>query len=71
MLFRTSGYGITDKYTYNDDIKLRLVETEGKYYDIQERGRREFKKGLDLIINGKRINGSKKYDDTTYYTADA
>ena len=68
MQFRTSGYGITDKNTYNDDIKLRLVETVGTYYYIGEK--REFKRGLDLIINGKRINGSKDGDVTTLDWAD-
>ena len=58
-VFRTSGYGIADKNTYNDDLKLRLVEA-GK--DIN---RKEFKSALDLIVNGQRINSSKEGDNTT------
>ena len=50
--FRTSAYGITDKNTVNDDIKFRLVERGGYYLEI------EFKKGIDAIVDGVRINGS-------------
>ena len=58
-VFRTSGYGIADKNTYNDDIKLRLVEAG-----------EELKSGMDMIFNGQRINSSEEGDDTTMVGAD-
>ena len=51
MCFRTSGYGIIDKNLNNVDIKLVLVEAGENSY---------IKSGLDITVDGQRINGSRK-----------
>ena len=51
MYFRTSGYGIIDKRLNNVDIKLVLVEAGEN---------RNIKSGLDITVDGQRINGSRK-----------
>ena len=59
MCLRSSGYVIADKNMVNLDIKLRLVKAGDK-----SGSRIKFKGGVDLIINGQRINSKRKGDVT-------